>query len=72
MNNVDMSVFKNYRQSLDYRTRLNLRKELEAKTGYSHSGVWNWMNGTRNPKKPTREIIAQVVGIKANELFPIL
>lgn len=70
MNNVDMSVFSGYCQSLDYHTRLSLRKELERETGYSHSGVWNWMNGTRNPKRPTQLIISKVVGIKVDELFP--
>ena len=69
-NAIDMTVFKQHCQNLEFRQRVALSVKLQKKTDTSHSGVWNWMNGTRTPKKPTREAIAKITGVKAKELFP--
>lgn len=70
MSKINMSVFANYCKSLEYHQRLELRKELEKETEYSQCAVWNWMNALRTPKKPVLKIIAGVVGINVEELFP--
>lgn len=62
-------VFSEYLQSLS-NERMDMVKKIAEKTCTSTSVVYRWMNGTVTPGPLKQKVIADIIGIPTDELFP--
>jgi len=62
-------VFSEYLNSLS-NEKMDMVKKIAEKTCTSTSAVYRWMNGSMTPGPLKQKVIADILGIPEDELFP--